>query len=145
MCGECSERGLVVLSEIEGGLDFSIFPQQVRSYNISDRICELVAEQVDAAAAARLRPSGQPAVERVEISGFHGCHHFMAAANAARILHEKGVVAEVVIRRAGNQHVPTFDVDEDRDTFNAFSAALPRTGNWDGQVRRVPDSSLLLA
>ena len=132
----CSERGLVVLSEIEGGLDFSIFPQQVRSYNISDRICELVAEQVNAAAAARLRP----AVERVEISGFHGCHHFMAAANAARILHEKGVVAEVVIRRAGNQHVPTFDVDEDRDPFNAFSAALPRTGNWDGQVR--PDQLL---
>ena len=62
VCGECSERGLVVLSEIEGGLDFSIFPQQVRSYNISDRICELVAEQVDAAAAARLLLGKSPMI-----------------------------------------------------------------------------------
>ena len=53
---------MVVLSEIEGGLDFSIFPQQVKSFvsaqsqelSITDRICELVADKVDEAAAELL-------------------------------------------------------------------------------------------
>lgn len=57
-CAVDPENGLVVLSEIEGGLDFSIFPQQVRSFksvqsqevSITDRICELVAKGVDDAA-----------------------------------------------------------------------------------------------
>ena len=54
-CAVDPVNGLVVLSEIEGGLDFSIFPQQVRSFksgqsqelSITDRICELVAKGVD--------------------------------------------------------------------------------------------------
>ena len=61
----------------------------------------------------------------------------MLAANAARILREKGIVGTVVVRRAGSQHVPTFDVDEDRGPFEAFVATLPHTDNWDGQSVRA--------
>ena len=61
-CAVDPVNGLVVLSEIEGGLDFSIFPQQVRSFksvqsqelSITDRICELMAKGVDEAAPAIL-------------------------------------------------------------------------------------------
>ena len=61
----------------------------------------------------------------------------MLAANAARVLREKGIVGTVVVRRAGSQHVPTFDVDEDRGPFEAFVATLPRTDSWDGQSVRT--------
>lgn len=44
------ERGLVVLSEIEGGLDFSVFPQQVKSHDVTDTLCGLVAADAHAAA-----------------------------------------------------------------------------------------------
>jgi hypothetical protein len=75
-------------------------------------------------------------VDHLEVSGFHGCHHFMVACHAARVLQAKGVVRHVTVRRAGSQHVPKFS-DEDRSTFNAYIARLPRTDQWDGQSPRV--------
>ena len=48
------ERGVCVLSEIEGGLDFSIFPQQIRSTDVTDRICSLVAADAHRAAQITL-------------------------------------------------------------------------------------------
>ena len=48
--------GLVMLTEIEGGLDFSVFPSLIKSFDIRDACCEEVCRRfhahMDAAAAA---------------------------------------------------------------------------------------------
>ena len=53
-CAVDGERGQVVVSEIEGGLDFSIFPQQIRSCDVTDMLCGQVANDTHEAAMAML-------------------------------------------------------------------------------------------
>ena len=42
-----AETGAVVLSEIEGGLDFSVFPSQVTSYNSTEGIVDSIARRFE--------------------------------------------------------------------------------------------------
>lgn len=82
-------------------------------------------------------PSPPPLLhQQIEVMGYHGCWHTMAAIHAAKTLQRQGVVSEVVVRRAGSQHTPTFS-DEDKATFVAFTANFPRTQHWDGQSPRI--------
>ena len=82
-------------------------------------------------------PSSSPLLHKqVEVAGHHGCWHTIAAIHAAKTLQRKGVVGQVLVRRAGSQHTPTF-ADEDKAPFEEYTAGLPRTQRWDGQSPRV--------
>jgi len=96
----------------------------------------LVAALVSSALPPAPPPSPPPLHQQVEVIGYHGCWHTIAAIHAAKTLHQKGVVSQVTVRRAGSQHTPTF-ADEEKAAFEAYTAALPRTQHWDGQSPRI--------
>ena len=98
----------------------------------------LALAAITAAAAASdggaVPPS--PTLDQIEVCGYHGCWHTIAAIHAARKLKAEGLVDRVLVRRAGSQHAPRF-ADEDRAPFKAYTADMERTGVWDGQSPRV--------
>ena len=94
----------------------------------------LIQCAVAAASAAEQRQTGP--IECIEVSGYHGCWHTIAAIHAAKTLKAKGLVQTIIVRRAGSQHVPTF-ADEDVAAFKAYTADMPHTADWDGQSPRI--------
>lgn len=77
-----------------------------------------------------------PKYDSIEVAGYHGCYHTIAAIHAAKVLLEKNVVKKVIVRRAGCQHVPTFG-DESKSAFRDYTDGMPHTLEWDGLSPRV--------
>jgi hypothetical protein len=89
-------------------------------------------EAVDVAAPEPEPPPASAGIGHIEIVGYHGCPFFVSAAKTAEALLERGEVASVTIRRAGQIHVPQWDSRTDRTAFQRYIYDKVRTKHWDG-------------
>ena len=87
-----------------------------------------------------------PPFESLEICGYHGCPYFITACKIAEALHNRRLVGSVIIRRAGNLHVPEWSSAADRAPFKSHVASFAHTALWDGgSPRVVPNDDAALA
>lgn len=86
---------------------------------------------------AEFAPARGSTPTKLEVVGYHGCPFFSVAASVALALLKRGSVNRVVIRRAGQLHVPTWYAEGNREPFKRYVQDLPRTAKWNGSSPRV--------
>ncbi len=81
--------------------------------------------------------AGKAAAKKLEVSGYHGCPFFGVASSAAVELLKRGVVTQVVIRRAGHIHCPNWAAEGNKAIFAEYVKGMPTSASWTGASPRI--------